>query len=165
MFYNIKKYKINQKEQPALKINGFASACSRSFHLHFQSTKKCPDDSEPALKFETDSPVMLNKQRDLGFWHCRCRMMGKDGQIKGYKVKQGGFHSSLLIFCFSLDVDTTKDPCQKVKCSRHKVCIAQGYQRAVCVNRKKLEHRWVCAVPGKEVVSATSCQHKPNDGQ
>uniref|UniRef100_A0A8C2WN07 Testican-2 n=1 Tax=Cyclopterus lumpus TaxID=8103 RepID=A0A8C2WN07_CYCLU len=39
------------------------------------------------------------------------------------------------------DVDTTKDPCQKVKCSRHKVCIAQGYQKAVCVNRKKLEHR------------------------
>ncbi|XP_053292240.1 testican-2 [Pleuronectes platessa] len=39
------------------------------------------------------------------------------------------------------NVDTTKDPCQKVKCSRHKVCFAQGYQRAVCVNRKKLEHR------------------------
>uniref|UniRef100_A0A3P8UW94 Testican-2 n=1 Tax=Cynoglossus semilaevis TaxID=244447 RepID=A0A3P8UW94_CYNSE len=39
------------------------------------------------------------------------------------------------------NVDTTKDPCQKVKCSRHKVCIAQGYQRAVCVNRKKLDHR------------------------
>ncbi|ROL49613.1 Testican-2, partial [Anabarilius grahami] len=28
-----------------------------------------------------------------------------------------------------------------VKCSRNKVCVAQGYQRAVCVNRKKLEHR------------------------
>ncbi|KAL0964572.1 hypothetical protein UPYG_G00325810 [Umbra pygmaea] len=39
------------------------------------------------------------------------------------------------------NLDTTKDPCQKVKCSRQKVCIAQGYQRAVCVNRKKLEHR------------------------
>ncbi|XP_016366836.1 testican-2 isoform X2 [Sinocyclocheilus rhinocerous] len=39
------------------------------------------------------------------------------------------------------NVDTTKDPCQKVKCSRHKVCVALGYQRAVCVNRKKLEHR------------------------
>ncbi|KAM3862522.1 testican-2 [Diretmus argenteus] len=39
------------------------------------------------------------------------------------------------------NLDTTKDPCQKVKCNRHKVCIAQGYQRAVCVNRKKLEHR------------------------
>ncbi|PWA25662.1 hypothetical protein CCH79_00001702 [Gambusia affinis] len=46
-----------------------------------------------------------------------------------------------LMSIFSVDVDTTKDPCQKVKCSRHKVCIAQGYQRAVCVNRKKLEHR------------------------
>lgn len=42
-------------------------------------------------------------------------------------------------------VDTTKDPCQKVKCSRHKICVTQGYQRAMCVNvnRKKLEHRWV----------------------
>uniref|UniRef100_A0A673MVY4 Testican-2-like n=1 Tax=Sinocyclocheilus rhinocerous TaxID=307959 RepID=A0A673MVY4_9TELE len=38
-------------------------------------------------------------------------------------------------------LDTTKDPCQKVKCSRHKVCVAQGYQRAMCVNRKKLQHR------------------------
>uniref|UniRef100_A0A4W6EZT1 SPARC (osteonectin), cwcv and kazal like domains proteoglycan 2 n=1 Tax=Lates calcarifer TaxID=8187 RepID=A0A4W6EZT1_LATCA len=38
-------------------------------------------------------------------------------------------------------MDTTKDPCQNVKCSRHKVCVAQGYQRAMCVNRKKLEHR------------------------
>uniref|UniRef100_A0A1A8HE69 Testican-2 n=2 Tax=Nothobranchius korthausae TaxID=1143690 RepID=A0A1A8HE69_9TELE len=38
-------------------------------------------------------------------------------------------------------VDTTKDPCQNVKCSRHKVCVAQGYQRATCINRKKLEQR------------------------
>ena len=38
-------------------------------------------------------------------------------------------------------LDTTKDPCQKVKCSRHKVCVAQGYQRAMCISRKKLEHR------------------------
>ncbi|XP_040032520.2 testican-2 [Gasterosteus aculeatus] len=38
-------------------------------------------------------------------------------------------------------VDTTKDPCQNVKCSRHKVCVAQGYQRAMCVNRKKMEQR------------------------
>nr|XP_033799598.1 testican-2 isoform X2 [Geotrypetes seraphini] len=38
-------------------------------------------------------------------------------------------------------LDTTKDPCQKVKCSRHKVCIAHGYQRAMCISRKKLEHR------------------------
>ncbi|XP_041124851.1 testican-2-like isoform X2 [Polyodon spathula] len=38
-------------------------------------------------------------------------------------------------------MDTTKDPCQKVKCSRHKICITQGYQKAMCINRKKLEHR------------------------
>ncbi|XP_051958219.1 testican-2-like [Xyrauchen texanus] len=38
-------------------------------------------------------------------------------------------------------VDTTKDPCQKVKCSRHKVCVAQGYQKAMCINHKKLEHK------------------------
>uniref|UniRef100_A0A665X5E7 SPARC (osteonectin), cwcv and kazal like domains proteoglycan 2 n=1 Tax=Echeneis naucrates TaxID=173247 RepID=A0A665X5E7_ECHNA len=38
-------------------------------------------------------------------------------------------------------MDTTKDPCQNVKCSRHKVCVAQGYQRAMCVNRKKAEQR------------------------
>lgn len=41
----------------------------------------------------------------------------------------------------SENVDTTKDPCQRVKCSAHKVCVAQGHQRAVCVSRKKLEHR------------------------
>ncbi|MEQ2228520.1 Testican-2 [Ilyodon furcidens] len=57
------------------------------------------------------------------------------------KVKLWKHYCSHLISCFSPDVDTTKDPCQKVKCSRHKVCIAQGYQRAVCVNRKKIEHR------------------------
>uniref|UniRef100_H2LZ98 Testican-2 n=1 Tax=Oryzias latipes TaxID=8090 RepID=H2LZ98_ORYLA len=42
---------------------------------------------------------------------------------------------------FDESVDTTKDPCQNVKCSQHKVCVAQGYQRAMCVSRKKLEHR------------------------
>uniref|UniRef100_A0A671LM60 Testican-2 n=1 Tax=Sinocyclocheilus anshuiensis TaxID=1608454 RepID=A0A671LM60_9TELE len=34
----------------------------------------------------------------------------------------------------------------QVKCSRHKVCVAQGYQRAMCVNRKKLQHRSVSLV-------------------
>lgn len=39
------------------------------------------------------------------------------------------------------EMDTTKDPCLSMKCSRHKVCVSQGFQRAVCVTRKKLEHR------------------------
>ncbi|KAA0724838.1 Testican-2 SPARC/osteonectin, CWCV, and [Triplophysa tibetana] len=37
-------------------------------------------------------------------------------------------------------VDTTKDPCVNIRCSAHKVCVAQGYQRALCVHRKKLQH-------------------------
>lgn len=39
------------------------------------------------------------------------------------------------------------------------MCIAQGYQRAVCVNRKKLEHRWVCIAPG-QVLTNTQITHK-----
>ncbi|XP_059802457.1 testican-2 isoform X2 [Hypanus sabinus] len=42
---------------------------------------------------------------------------------------------------FDEALDPTKDPCQKVKCSRHKVCISQGQQRAMCISRKKLQHR------------------------
>lgn len=68
-----------------------------------------------------------------------------DGQRRIEKKGQKGSSEDTTVYIsFSIsfpDVDTTKDPCQKVKCSRHKVCIAQGYQRAVCVNRKKLEHR------------------------
>lgn len=63
--------------------------------------------------------------------------------------------------CFSA-LDTTKDPCQNVKCSRHKVCVAQGYQRAMCVNRKKLEQRYcvcvcvcVCVGTGGQVLTLT----------
>ncbi|XP_077092914.1 testican-2 isoform X1 [Siphateles boraxobius] len=55
------------------------------------------------------------------------------------------------------NVDTTKDPCQKVKCSRHKVCVAQGYQRAVCVNRKKLEHRLKQQVIRQEESNCKAC--------
>ncbi|KAJ0060530.1 hypothetical protein NL108_015143 [Boleophthalmus pectinirostris] len=45
-----------------------------------------------------------------------------------------------LFFVLFFLADTTKDPCRSVRCSRHKVCVAQGLQRAVCVHRKKLEH-------------------------
>lgn len=71
----------------------------------------------------------------------RKRVKKKESEDIGIQQCKSHFHF------FPPDVDTTKDPCQKVKCSRHKVCIAQGYQRAVCVNRKKLEHRWVSVAP------------------
>uniref|UniRef100_A0A672YN53 Testican-2 n=1 Tax=Sphaeramia orbicularis TaxID=375764 RepID=A0A672YN53_9TELE len=46
-----------------------------------------------------------------------------------------------------------------VKCSRHKVCVAQGYQRAMCVNRKKLEHR--VKQSGQLDVHESSCKPCP----
>ncbi|XP_066896190.1 testican-3 isoform X3 [Kogia breviceps] len=37
-------------------------------------------------------------------------------------------------------LDPTKDPCLRLKCSRHEVCIIQGSQTAVCVGQRKLTH-------------------------
>ncbi|XP_064369681.1 testican-2 isoform X2 [Dromaius novaehollandiae] len=59
-------------------------------------------------------------------------------------------------------LDTTKDPCQKVKCSRHKVCVAQGYQRAMCISRKKLEHR--IKPPGPKAREGPESACKPCPG-
>ncbi|XP_067899716.1 testican-1 isoform X1 [Heterodontus francisci] len=41
---------------------------------------------------------------------------------------------------FDQALDPTKDPCLKVKCSQHKVCVTHDYQTALCVNRKQLIH-------------------------
>nr|XP_044636664.1 testican-1 isoform X8 [Equus asinus] len=35
-------------------------------------------------------------------------------------------------------LDPSKDPCLKVKCSPHKVCVTQDYQTALCISRKHL---------------------------
>ncbi|KAK2876029.1 hypothetical protein Q8A67_020125 [Cirrhinus molitorella] len=59
-------------------------------------------------------------------------------------------------------LDTTKDPCQKVKCSRHKVCVAQGYQRAMCVNRRKLQHRISQSGPKPNANSCKPCSAMPS---
>ncbi|XP_006866162.1 PREDICTED: testican-1 isoform X1 [Chrysochloris asiatica] len=39
---------------------------------------------------------------------------------------------------FDQALDPSKDPCLKVKCSPHKVCVTQDYQTALCVSRKHL---------------------------
>nr|KAF6347469.1 SPARC (osteonectin), cwcv and kazal like domains proteoglycan 1 [Pipistrellus kuhlii] len=39
---------------------------------------------------------------------------------------------------FDQALDASKDPCLKVKCSPHKVCVTQDYQTALCVSRKHL---------------------------
>ncbi|XP_068182388.1 testican-1 isoform X1 [Antennarius striatus] len=36
--------------------------------------------------------------------------------------------------------DSTKDPCLKVHCPPHKVCISHDYQTAICTNRKQSAH-------------------------
>uniref|UniRef100_A0A4W6BWK7 SPARC (osteonectin), cwcv and kazal like domains proteoglycan 1 n=1 Tax=Lates calcarifer TaxID=8187 RepID=A0A4W6BWK7_LATCA len=36
--------------------------------------------------------------------------------------------------------DTTKDPCLKVRCPPHKVCISHDYQTAICTNHKQPAH-------------------------
>ncbi|XP_041116497.1 testican-2 isoform X1 [Polyodon spathula] len=68
--------------------------------------------------------------RKIKHWN-RFRDEVEDDYIRTWDDRQGSDET----------VDTTKDPCQKVKCSRHKICITQGYQKVMCVNRKKLEHR------------------------
>ncbi|KAM9376000.1 LOW QUALITY PROTEIN: testican-1 [Pholidichthys leucotaenia] len=36
--------------------------------------------------------------------------------------------------------DTTKDPCLKVRCPPHKVCVSHDYQTAICTNHKQPAH-------------------------
>ncbi|MGH0128254.1 UNVERIFIED_CONTAM: hypothetical protein FKN15_011283 [Acipenser sinensis] len=37
-------------------------------------------------------------------------------------------------------LDATKDPCLKVKCPPHKVCMTHDYQTAICINHNQLVH-------------------------
>nr|XP_027782784.1 testican-3 isoform X4 [Marmota flaviventris] len=41
---------------------------------------------------------------------------------------------------FDQALDPAKDPCLKMKCSRHKVCITQDSQTAVCISHRRLTH-------------------------
>nr|XP_020458897.1 testican-2-like isoform X3 [Monopterus albus] len=96
----------------------------------FQTDVKSAKEAEKAGNFMEDEQwlsTISQYSRKIKHWN-RFR---DDDYVRTWDENQGS----------NENVDTTKDPCQKVKCSRHKVCIAQGYQRAVCINRKKLEHR------------------------
>ncbi|XP_040827358.1 testican-3 isoform X3 [Ochotona curzoniae] len=41
---------------------------------------------------------------------------------------------------FDHALDPAKDPCLKMKCSRHKVCIVQDPQTAICISHRRLTH-------------------------
>ncbi|XP_059957595.1 testican-3 isoform X3 [Mesoplodon densirostris] len=47
-------------------------------------------------------------------------------------------------------LDPTKDPCLRLKCSRHEVCIIQGSQTAVCVGQRRLTHSMKGAGAGRK---------------
>uniref|UniRef100_A0A673SKY9 SPARC (osteonectin), cwcv and kazal like domains proteoglycan 3 n=1 Tax=Suricata suricatta TaxID=37032 RepID=A0A673SKY9_SURSU len=50
------------------------------------------------------------------------------------------FHTWSPGKAFDQALDPAKDPCLKMKCSRHKVCIAQDSQTAVCISHRRLTH-------------------------
>ncbi|XP_030631511.1 testican-2 [Chanos chanos] len=99
-----------------------------------QGDAKSGKEAESAGNFMEDEQwlsTISQYSRKIKHWN-RFRDEVEDDYIRTLEDPQGSEETN---------VDTTKDPCQKVRCSRHKVCVAQGYQRAVCINRKKLEHR------------------------
>ncbi|XP_027960190.1 testican-3 isoform X3 [Eumetopias jubatus] len=50
------------------------------------------------------------------------------------------FHTWSPGKAFDQALDPAKDPCLKMKCSRHKVCIAQDSQTAICISHRRLTH-------------------------
>uniref|UniRef100_A0A3Q2U630 SPARC (osteonectin), cwcv and kazal like domains proteoglycan 3 n=1 Tax=Fundulus heteroclitus TaxID=8078 RepID=A0A3Q2U630_FUNHE len=38
-------------------------------------------------------------------------------------------------------LDPAKDPCLKIKCSRHKVCVAEDYKTASCVSQRRVSFK------------------------
>lgn len=114
-----------------------------------QGDVKSGKDAEKSGNFMEDEQwlsTISQYSRKIKHWN-RFRDEVEDDYIRSWDGSQGS----------NENVDTTKDPCQKVKCSRHKVCVAQGYQRAVCVNRKKLEYRLKDPALGQQENSCKPC--------
>uniref|UniRef100_A0A3Q3ED78 SPARC (osteonectin), cwcv and kazal like domains proteoglycan 3 n=1 Tax=Kryptolebias marmoratus TaxID=37003 RepID=A0A3Q3ED78_KRYMA len=42
---------------------------------------------------------------------------------------------------FDQGLDPAKDPCLKIKCSRHKVCVAEDYKTAACVSQRRVSFK------------------------
>ncbi|XP_072534138.1 testican-2 [Salminus brasiliensis] len=114
--------------------------------VSIQGDVKSGKDAEKSGNFMEDEQwlsTISQYSRKIKHWN-RFR---DDDYIRSWDESQGS----------NENLDTTKDPCQKVKCSRHKVCVAQGYQRAVCVNRKKLEYRLKDPASGQQENSCKPC--------
>ncbi|TWW55554.1 Testican-1 Protein SPOCK [Takifugu flavidus] len=46
----------------------------------------------------------------------------------------------MTVFALDFGPDATKDPCLKVRCPAHRVCISHDVQTAICTNRKQPAH-------------------------
>uniref|UniRef100_A0A672L3D3 SPARC (osteonectin), cwcv and kazal like domains proteoglycan 3 n=1 Tax=Sinocyclocheilus grahami TaxID=75366 RepID=A0A672L3D3_SINGR len=42
---------------------------------------------------------------------------------------------------FDQALDPAKDPCLKIKCGRHKVCVAEDYQTPTCVSQRRMSFK------------------------
>ncbi|XP_071371155.1 testican-3 isoform X2 [Centroberyx affinis] len=42
---------------------------------------------------------------------------------------------------FDQGLDPAKDPCLKIKCGRHKVCVAEDYKTATCVSQRRVSFK------------------------
>uniref|UniRef100_A0A8C4SDQ6 Testican-3 n=1 Tax=Erpetoichthys calabaricus TaxID=27687 RepID=A0A8C4SDQ6_ERPCA len=59
-------------------------------------------------------------------------------------------------FFVSLALDATKDPCLKVKCPPHKVCVSHDYLTAICISHKHLKPRRANLAARKHWTGVTS---------
>ncbi|XP_030643939.1 testican-3 isoform X1 [Chanos chanos] len=57
---------------------------------------------------------------------------------------------------FDQALDPAKDPCQKIKCGRHKVCVAEDYQTPTCVSQRRVSFKDVSVRP-----SVMKCKRCP----
>ncbi|ROI16051.1 Testican-3 [Anabarilius grahami] len=47
----------------------------------------------------------------------------------------------MFIFACVSALDPAKDPCLKMKCGRHKVCVAEDYQTPTCVSQRRMSFK------------------------
>uniref|UniRef100_A0A452GHX3 Kazal-like domain-containing protein n=1 Tax=Gopherus agassizii TaxID=38772 RepID=A0A452GHX3_9SAUR len=62
---------------------------------------------------------------------------------------------------FVPSLDPSKDPCLKVKCSPHKVCVTHDYETAICVSRKHLWQKKGNLAPKHWIGPASLVKCKP----
>ncbi|KAF7249257.1 Testican-1 [Varanus komodoensis] len=78
----------------------------------------------------------------------RQRMRWLDGVTEAVGVSLSGLREMVenrkawrnVVHGVAMALDPSKDPCLKVKCSPHKVCVTHDYETAICVSRKQLVH-------------------------